>query len=114
MSRYQNEALIDIGKYDTDFKDTKIAVIKKDKLVIQKDGIGVTYSPEDLLGYFEPARSEEDLTEGYLKLSGYYDRMNKDDSVILLKKTDNKKESSDYVNFMQTSSYLLSLLRKIR
>ena len=114
VNRYQNEAVIDIGKHDSDFKDSKIAVIKKDKLVIRKDGIGVTYMPEDLLGYFEPSRSEEDLTEGYLKLSGYYDRMNKGDSVILLKEGDDQKESRDYTSFSQTNAYLLSLLRRIR
>ncbi len=114
INRYQNEAIIDIGKYDADLKDVHIAVIKKGSLVIDKDGIGVNYAPSDVLGYFEPIKSEEDLTEGILKRNGYYDRMNAGDSVILVAKEDKKSENEDYISTDQTMPLLLSLLRKIR
>ena len=75
INRYQNEAVIDIGKHDSDFKGLKIAVIRKDRLVIEKEGLGMVFDPSDLLGYFEPSKSEENLSEGILKRNGYYDRM---------------------------------------
>lgn len=114
ISRYQNEAVIDIGKQDADLKDVQIAVIKKGSLSIHKDGIGIDYAAPDLLGYFEPLKSEEDLTEGMLKRNGYYDRMNAGDSVILITKGEAEKPTEDYTSFSQKSSLLLSLLRKIR
>lgn len=114
INRYQNEAVIDIGKHDSDLKDIQIAVIKKGSLIIEKDGIGVNYNSSDLLGFFEPSKSEEDLTEGILKRNGYYDRMNAGDSVILILKDNEKNSSEDYTSFSQKSSLLLSLLRRIR
>lgn len=114
VKRYQNEAIIDIGKQDTDFTKTKIAVIKKDTLTIQKDGIAVNFQPENLIGYFEPTKSNEDLTEGILKRNGYYDRMNAGDSVILIPEEEAKKINEDFTSFSQKTSLLLSLLRRIR
>ena len=114
INRYQNEAVIDIGKQDADLKDVQIAVIKKGSLTIHKDGISIDYPAADLLGYFEPVKSGEDLTEGILKRNGYYDRMNAGDSVILIAKDEAEKTAEDYTNFSQKSSLLLSLLRRIR
>ena len=114
ISRYQNEAVIDIGKHDSDFKDLKIAVIRKDRLVIEKEGLGIVFDPSDLLGYFEPSKSEENLSEGILKRNGYYDRMNAGDSVILVSENAKEKAAEDYTNSYQKNSLLLLLLRRIR
>lgn len=114
INRYQNEAVIDIGKHDSDFKDLKIAVIRKDRLVIEKEGLGIVFDPSDLLGYFEPSKSEENLSEGILKRNGYYDRMNAGDSVILVSENTKEKAAEDYTNSYQKNSLLLLLLRKIR
>ena len=114
ISRYQNEAVIDIGKHDSDFKDLKIAVIRKDRLVIEKEGLGMVFDPSDLLGYFEPSKSEENLSEGILKRNGYYDRMNAGDSIILVSENAKEKAAEDYTNSYQKNSLLLLLLRRIR
>jgi len=114
INRYQNEAVIDIGKHDSDFKDLKIAVIRKDRLIIEKEGLGIVFDPSDLLGYFEPSKSEENLSEGILKRNGYYDRMNAGDSIILLREDKEGKQSDDYVDYRQKNSLLLLLLRRIR
>ena len=112
INRYQNEAVIDIGKHDSDFKGLKIAVIRKDRLVIEKEGM--VFDPSDLLGYFEPSKSEENLSEGILKRNGYYDRMNAGDSVILFTENAKEKATEDYTNSYQKNSLLLLLLRRIR
>ena len=114
INRYQNEAVIDIGKHDSDFKDLKIAVIRKDRLVIEKEGLGMVFDPSDLLGYFEPSKSEENLSEGILKRNGYYDRMNAGDSIILVSENAKEKAAEDYTNSYQKNSLLLLLLRRIR
>ena len=114
INRYQNEAVIDIGKHDSDFKGLKIAVIRKDRLVIEKEGRGMVFDPSDLLGYFEPSKSEENLSEGILKRNGYYDRMNAGDSVILFTENAKEKAAEDYTNSYQKNSLLLLLLRRIR
>ena len=114
INRYQNEAVIDIGKHDSDFKDLKIAVIRKDRLVIEKEGLGIVFDPSDLLGYFEPSKSEENLSEGILKRNGYYDRMNAGDSIILVSENAKEKAAEDYTNSYQKNSLLLLLLRRIR
>ena len=114
INRYQNEAVIDIGKHDSDFKGLKIAVIRKDRLVIEKEGLGMVFDPSDLLGYFEPSKSEENLSEGILKRNGYYDRMNAGDSIILFSENAKEKAAEDYTNSYQKNSLLLLLLRRIR
>ncbi len=114
VNRYQNEAVIDIGKHDADMSDYKIAIIKKDSLIADKDGIALIYPPSDILGYFVPSRSEEDLTEGHLELAGYYDRISKGDAVILIKPEEKQEETEDYTNAEQKYSGIFLLLRRIR
>ncbi len=131
INRYQNEAVIDIGKYSLQklnppnakktgnknellpLKGVKIAVVKKGGLKIKKSGLGFDFEPPALLGFFEPKKCDENLCEGFLKRNGYYDRMNAQDEIIFIfedEKNTEKETSSD----LEQNSFLYLLLRKIR
>ncbi|PIE97915.1 MAG: hypothetical protein CR988_05980 [Treponema sp.] len=128
VKRYQSEALIDLGKNDGDYSNTEFQVVEKGKIVFAREGIGIVFSQDDVLGSFIPKKTNEDLTSGTLKRKGYYDRMNTGDYIITTIKEDTdikteiKKNKSgksvevqqDLITLNKQEPILLKLLRTIR
>ncbi|CEM61867.1 hypothetical protein DWQ65_08625 [Treponema phagedenis] len=116
VNRYQSESVIDLGTGDIeDLNEASFLVLKKDSVTVQKEGLGLLYREQDVLGTFTVTKTSEDLSEGLLKRKGYYDRMNAGDIVIRepIKEKEAKVET-DTVSPGQQMNLLLALLRSIR
>ena len=118
--RSQSEAVIDIGAGDCSFDECTVEIVKKGTLTIANEGIGLVYNEKDVLGTFTVGRISEDMTEGTLTRKGYYDKMTKGDTAVLIHAESGKsgskaEKTSDGVDLRgQEMSGLLSLLRSIR
>jgi tetratricopeptide (TPR) repeat protein len=84
IARQGNRVLMDLGKIDGIAPEGSFTVIKKDRLLAADRGFGVKYSPEDVLGVITVTRADEDVSEGTLGKTGFYDRVNVGDEVIPL------------------------------
>ncbi|MGP1454404.1 MAG: tetratricopeptide repeat protein [Treponema sp.] len=120
VNRSQGEAVIDIGASDCDLTKFNAYIIKKDTLTIANEGIGLIYKDKDVLGSFALSQTAEDFSEGLITRNGYYDRITKGDTIVLVTKEDkdvaNTKEvpRTDAQYASQEIMALLTQLRSIR
>lgn len=113
VKRNMTALLIDLGKNDGNFSDMEFTIVEAGKLNYAKEGIGLVFDKDAVLGAFIPGRSEEDLTEGTLKRSGYYDRVNEKDWCVATVKNETKTET-DFINTGNQLPLLLQQLEEIR
>lgn len=115
IGRFQADALIDLGKSDGIAVDQKFEVVLKNTVNMKNEGIGVNYNPSNVLGSFVVTAVDEDVAQGKLERSGFYDRINSGDIVVLKPKEDAKATVKTVETPTKTAPpALLSLLRKIR
>jgi tetratricopeptide (TPR) repeat protein len=113
IARYQTDAVIDLGRMDGVKADQQFDIVPKGSVRVNDSGIGMKYAPADVLGVFTVTVADEDVSQGKLERSGFFDRINAGDVAIL--KTDGAvgKRNADAVP-PKVQPELLSLLRKIR
>lgn len=110
LDRRQKEIAADIGKHDTEFENAEFLIIKKGGVSTAKEGLGLIYDEDNLLGLYIPQKTEEDISEGTIKEKGFFDRINKGDSILLKK----EQSANDEEAVIYRNSFLLNLLRKVR
>jgi len=92
LERSGNDVLVDIGRTEGMVKGAKFAVVRKGALKTADSGRGLRYEKDDLLGIVTLTDVAEDISEGLLSGTGFYDRVNARDELVLLELPKEKGE----------------------
>jgi Flp pilus assembly protein TadD len=109
LLRQQAQGLIDKGRADGLKTEQSFDVVKKGQVRILNEGIGLVYSPEDVVGIFTITETDEEVAAGTLSRNGFFDRIETGDELILQDKTKNPVQEESPAN-----PELRSLLRRLR
>jgi hypothetical protein len=82
LRRTAGEGLIDKGRLDGCREDAVYQIVKKGRVDVQSEGIGLRYSEGDITGIFAPKQLGEELTSGTLTRTGFFDLITAGDEVI--------------------------------
>lgn len=95
LERSGNDVLVDIGRTEGMKKGAKFAVIRKGALKTADSGRGLRYEANDLLGTVVLTDVAEDISEGLLGGTGFYDRVNARDEVVLIELPKDKEDAPE-------------------
>ncbi|MDR1373465.1 MAG: tetratricopeptide repeat protein [Treponema sp.] len=88
LVRRQAQALIDKGRVDGVKNGDVYDVVKKGRPAILNEGIGLSYTTDDLVGQITIENADEEVASGALTRSGFFDRIAVGDEIILQAKKD--------------------------
>jgi len=88
LQRRQDQGLIDKGRADGVKNGVEYQVIHKGAIGIQNEGIGLVYTPDDVVGKLTVDTADEEVAAGKLARNGFFDRIAAGDEVILAPKPD--------------------------
>jgi tetratricopeptide (TPR) repeat protein len=83
LRRRASQALLDKGRADGVKAEQVYDVVKKGRTVVLNEGIGLSYAPEDVVGTLLINQVDEEVSLGTLSRSGFFDRIEAGDEVIL-------------------------------
>ncbi|AEF86990.1 tetratricopeptide repeat protein [Treponema primitia ZAS-2] len=83
IQRRSSQGLIDKGRVDGVRADTEYELVKKGQAEIRNEGIGLVYSPSDVVGKLKIDRADEEVATGILTRQGFFDRIGIGDEIIL-------------------------------
>ena len=84
-ARQAGQGLIDKGKADGVKTGNVYDIVKKGRVSIKNDGIGLVYAPGDIIGTITIQETDEEVAAGNLNRNGIYDRIEARDEVVLQK-----------------------------
>jgi hypothetical protein len=90
--------------------DGTYEIIKKGRTVIRNEGVGLSYAPDDVVGTLVITQADEEVALGNLTRSGFFDRIENGDEVIL----QSQKQSDPAVPESTADPELRTLLRTLR
>ncbi len=112
IKRQSAKGLIDKGKADGVLSNASFEIVKKGRVILQNEGIGLVYSPDDVVGYLVVGNVDDEIAMGNLSRSGFFDHISEGDEIVL------KKENPDPQAQKPAGVYadpeLQNLLRTIR
>ena len=82
LRRAAGEGLIDKGRLDGCKEDEVYRIVKKGRVDVRSEGIGLQYSEGDITGTFTPKELGEELTSGILTRTGFFDLITAGDEVV--------------------------------
>ena len=83
VNRYQADAVIDLGKSEGIKVGQKFSVVPAAQVSVNNEGVGIRYDKANVLGTFTVGTVDEDVSQGKLERSGFFDRINAGDAVLL-------------------------------
>jgi tetratricopeptide (TPR) repeat protein len=83
VARRQAQGLLDKGRADGIETGMSFDVVRKDRPEVLNEGIGLTYSADDIVGTFVVDTADEEVAAGTLSRSGFFDRISPGDELIL-------------------------------
>ncbi|MDR2048698.1 MAG: tetratricopeptide repeat protein [Treponema sp.] len=110
-ARKAGQALIDKGRADGVKAENVYDIVKKGRLAVKNDGIGLSYSQDDLVGSVAITEADEEVASGNLSRSGFFDRIEAGDEVILRNEKDGTPPADPGA---AADPELRSLLRSLR
>lgn len=115
LERQGSEILIDLGKRDGINLESTFIVAKKDSLQIADSNIGLVLNKENELGSIQLTEIGEDVSQGIFVQKGFYDKMNPNDEILLVEKTELSDENSVVMSDTQLKSpEFLQMLNSIK
>lgn len=84
LKRDGNIALADIGRADAVTVNSVYTIVKKDKVLTSDQGTGLRFDQSDVLGTLSISEVGEEISEGVIQQSGFYDRINVGDELVLV------------------------------
>jgi tetratricopeptide (TPR) repeat protein len=109
IRRRQSQGLIDKGRADGVKAETEYLVVRRGGVEIKNEGIGLAYSPEDVVGTFTVGEAGEEVAAGVLNRSGFFDRIALGDEVLAPAEETGAETGADAAD-----PELRSLLRTLR
>ncbi|GMO49445.1 MAG: tetratricopeptide repeat protein [Treponemataceae bacterium] len=82
IARTGNTVLIDMGKTDGVAQDSSFTIVKNGKLSAADTGFALKYSQDDVLGTVKVTKVDEEVSEGVISGTGFYDRVNAGDELV--------------------------------
>lgn len=110
LSRRASQALLDKGRADGVEAGQVYDVVKKDRVVTLNEGAGLSYPPEDIAGTLTVNLVDEDVSLGTLNRSGFFDRIEAGDEVVLRKEKTDQPVTAE----IPANPELRALLRNLR
>ncbi|MDR2534907.1 MAG: tetratricopeptide repeat protein [Treponema sp.] len=111
LIRYrQGQGLINKGRADGVTGDAVYEVVKKGQTLILHEGIGLAYSPNDVVGALVIEKVDEEVAVGSLTRNGFFDRIAPGDEIILQPKKEETPPSTEPLSDPE----LRVLLRNLR
>ena len=83
IARSVNEVLVDLGKIEGMAENAVLDVIKAGDVRTKDTGLGVEFKKDSVLGTITVSRVGEEIAQGKLNQSGFYDRVNVGDEVLV-------------------------------
>jgi tetratricopeptide (TPR) repeat protein len=114
LKRLQGDAVIDLGRADGVNKDAVFDIVDARKLRTAGGEIALVYEKDAVLGTFTVTVPDEELSGGTVTRSGFYDRINSGDAVVLVPEKDEAADQTDQEPEQKTSPALFKLVRQIR
>jgi len=116
IERRQSDAVIDLGKADGIEKDMVFDIVAPADLRSAGNEIALVYGKGTVLGTFTVTDVDEEIAQGKVARSGFYDRIKKGDAVILspAEEDTDKNDSADDTDSGKPAPSLFRLLRQIR
>lgn len=84
LSRSGKDVLVDIGRTEGMETGAKFAVVKRGALRTSDIGVGLSYSEDSFLGTVTLSEVGEEISEGVLGDTGFYDRVGARDEIVLV------------------------------
>jgi tetratricopeptide (TPR) repeat protein len=84
ISRRQAQGLIDKGRADKVKEGVVYDIVKKDRTQLANQGIGLVYSPDELVGKITIESVDEVISVGKLVRNGFFDRIEEGDDVFFI------------------------------
>lgn len=103
LKREGKTVLVDLGKSENVITGTEFVIIKKGNIKTADKGTGIYYRDEDVLGNLIITDGGEEVSEGEIKNNGFYDRINIDDEVVLLKLPEDKTAEDNVIDNVPTA-----------
>lgn len=112
IARSGYTALIDLGKAQGLTKDMSLTIVEKGSLVLDNDSLRLNARNNAILGTIDIQALSEDIAEGRVIYTGFFDKIAVGDEVFFVQESDKEKKSlsPNQVN----APVLIELLRSIR
>jgi hypothetical protein len=83
VQRKAAQGLVDKGKADGVTENTVYEIVKKGRSLIINEGIGLSYTAEDVVGTLVISTVDEEVSSGTISRNGFFDRVAPGDEIIL-------------------------------
>ena len=94
LARNGKTVLVDLGKSENILKDSEFRIVKKGCVRTSDAGSGLIYKDEDAVGTLIITKTGEEVSEAVITEKGFYDRINIDDEIVLIKVPETKAEGA--------------------
>jgi hypothetical protein len=84
LARQFDSGIVDLGLYDQLETGLKLSIVRKGKVSLRNDRIGVAAAAEDVLGTFTVGELDEVISEGTVSKRSFFDLINAGDELIHL------------------------------
>ena len=112
IQRRQDQGLIDKGRADRVKDGDEFEVVHRGKAGLKNEGIGLVYSPEDVVGKLVIEKADEEISVGHLARNGFFDRIATGDEVFFIPEKIDAETKIE--NLPTVDPELRSLLRTLR
>jgi tetratricopeptide (TPR) repeat protein len=82
VNREFDTGVIDLGRLDGLKADDKLVVVRRGKVRLRNDGVGLAMEEKDIVGDFQVVRPDERVSEGLLSRRSFFDLTNPGDEVV--------------------------------
>ena len=93
LARNGKQVLIDLGRSENIIKDSEFKIIKKNCVRTADTGSGLYYKDDDVVGTLVVTNPGEEVSEADITYHGFYDRINIEDEIVLVKVPEQKKDT---------------------
>lgn len=87
IQRRHDQGLIDKGRSDGVRNGDEFIVVQRGRVGLRSEGIGLDFSPEDIVGRLVIEHADEEVAAGRLTRNGFFDRISAGDDVFLVRET---------------------------
>ena len=82
LVRKFNQGLVDLGTFQGLKKGDSLVIVKKGGVRLAPEKPGLAYDDKDILADFQVTGTDEGVSEGTIKIRGYFDYVNAGDTVV--------------------------------